>query len=69
MKLTKAQSEAVSHGEKVSVKIGDVDCRLIREDLFEKTQQIRETEETYSAVIVALDDENPDQYLEYVNEK
>lgn len=69
MKLTKAQSEAVSRGEKVSVKVGDVDCILIREDRFEKMQQIRETEETYSAVIEALDDENPEQYLEYLNEK
>ncbi len=69
MKLTKEQSEAISRGEKVSIKVGDVDCILIREDLFEKIQQIRETEETYSAVIEALDDDNPEQYLEYLNEK
>tara|TARA_R110002124_G_scaffold78666_8_gene209894 strand:+ start:849 stop:1070 length:222 start_codon:yes stop_codon:yes gene_type:complete len=69
MKLTQAQLEAVSRGEKVSIKIGDLDCILIREDLFEKLQDIRDTEESYSAVIEALDDENPDQYLEYLNEK
>lgn len=69
MKLTQAQSEAVSRGEKVSIKVGELDCILIREDLFEKLQEIRDTEETYSAVIEALDDENPDQYLEYLNEK
>ncbi|WP_339734067.1 hypothetical protein [uncultured Gimesia sp.] len=69
MKLSKEQSEAVSRGEKVSIKVGDVDCILIREDLFEKIQHIRETEETYSAVIESLDDENPEQYLEYLNEK
>ncbi|WP_417392320.1 hypothetical protein [Gimesia sp.] len=69
MKLTQAQSEAVSRGEKVSIKVGEWDCILIREDLFEKLQEIRDTEETYGAVIEALDDENPDQYLEYLNEK
>lgn len=69
MKLTQAQSEAVSRGEIVSIKVGELDCILIREDLFEKLQKIRDTEESYSAVIEALDDENPDQYLEYLNEK
>ncbi|EDL61642.1 hypothetical protein PM8797T_05055 [Gimesia maris DSM 8797] len=69
MNLTQAQSEAVSRGEIVSIKVGELDCILIREDLFEKLQKIRDTEESYSAVIEALDDENPDQYLEYLNEK
>ena len=64
MKLTQAQSEAISRGEKVSIKVGEWDCILIREDRFEKLQEIRDTEETYGAVIEALDDENPDQYLE-----
>lgn len=69
MNLTQAQSEAVSRGEIVSIKVGELDCILIREDLFEKLQKIRDTEESYSAVIEALDDENPDQYLDYLNEK
>lgn len=46
MKLTQAQSEAVSRGEKVSVKVGELDYILIREDLFDKFQDIRDTEES-----------------------
>lgn len=69
MNVSQQQIEAVERGDVLSIPLEKTDCVIIRKEVFEKIRNALEIEETYPAILDALDDENPDQYLEYLNEK
>jgi hypothetical protein len=71
MNLTQEQEEAIQAGEPVEVELARKPCIILPKETY---QEMRETEpsprETYSNVLKAIDqdDENPEQYLEYLEE-
>lgn len=73
MTLTAEQRQAIQRGEAVPVTIDGNRCVIVREEALLETTQ-REDEESprsrYAAVLKAIDsdDENTDQYLEYLND-
>ncbi|MEX0725133.1 MAG: hypothetical protein WEB58_19695 [Planctomycetaceae bacterium] len=65
--ITKEQIEAAEHGETIRVQAG-VELVLIRADVYDKLTHAIDPSDTYPAVIAALADEDPDQYLEYLDD-
>ena len=69
--LTKEQCDAVNRGETVNLQIDCTPCVLVRQDVYEGARQNADSpREAYPAVLRALDldDDSPEQYLEYLNE-
>ncbi len=69
MNISQQQIDAVESGKVLSIPLDETECVIIRKEVFEKVRNALEIEETYPAILEALDDENPEQYLEYLNEK
>lgn len=66
--ITHEQIQAAEQGTAIRVP-GNVELVLVRADVYDRlTRLLDDPSETYPAVIEALDDENPDQYLEYLDE-
>ncbi len=66
MNITKKQIDAIERGEVVPITFDTTECVIIRREIFEKAHNALSVKETYPAVLEALDDESPDQYLEYL---
>ena len=65
--VTAEQIKAAERGETIRVK-GDVELVLVRADTYDKLVQTFDPRETYPSVVEALADEDPEQYLEYLDE-
>lgn len=71
MTLTQEQRNAIDRGQPVPIVVDGTPCVLVREDVFEQSlHEDSGPRSAYAAVLKALDrdDENTDQYLEYLNE-
>lgn len=72
MTLTAEQRQAIQRGEAVSVTIDGNRCVIVREETLQDVQEAGEESprSRYAAVLKAIDsdDENTDQYLEYLND-
>lgn len=71
MNITREQILAAEQGEPVRIQTPDAELVVLRADLYDKlTNQNTSPRETYASVLQALDqdDDNPDQYLEYLDE-
>jgi hypothetical protein len=66
--------KALDHGEPVPVKIDDKECIVVQKHVFERLKnQVFDDmspREAYPAVLKVIDkdDENPDQYLDYLQD-
>ncbi|MEX1231336.1 MAG: hypothetical protein WEB58_13910 [Planctomycetaceae bacterium] len=65
--ITEQQIKAAEQGQTIRVHAG-VEFVLIRADVYDRLTNASDVPETYPAIIAALGDEAPDQYLEYLNE-
>ncbi|MFN0197496.1 MAG: hypothetical protein ACKVT0_12190 [Planctomycetaceae bacterium] len=65
--ITQEQIEAAEQGGTIRVQAG-VELVLIRADVYDKLTHAIDPSDIYPAVIAALGDEDPDQYLEYLHE-
>jgi len=66
--ITQEQIHAAEQGAAIRVQAG-VELVLVRADLYDRlTRLLDDPAETYAAVLEALDEENPEQYLEYLDE-
>lgn len=69
MNLSEEQKKAIENGRPVRVVINRTSCVIIRQDIYEQVEASLPPEQFYPAVLEALADENPEQYLEYLDEK
>lgn len=69
MNLTNEQLEAAEKGETVRVRANHVELVLLRADVYETLTAASESPRaTYPAVFKVVDqDDDPDQYLEYLD--
>ncbi len=65
--ITDEQIKAAEQGEAIRVFAG-VELVLVRADVYDQLVNVFDPRETYPAVVGALGDEDPDQYLEYLDE-
>lgn len=66
--ITQEQIDAAEQGTAIRVH-GNVELVLLRADIYDRLASVfDDPSETYAAVLEALGDENPDQYLEYLDE-
>ena len=66
--ITEQQIQAAEQGKAIRVQAG-VELVLVRADLYDRLAgQFDDPTDTYPAVLEALADEDPDQYLEYLDE-
>jgi hypothetical protein len=72
MTLTTEQLHAIEAGEAIELTIDGTRCIIVRQDIYDRAQQVVDPSprETYPAVLKALEkfDESPEQYLEYLND-
>lgn len=79
MNLTNDQKQALEKGNAVPVTVDETRYVIVREDVFEKLKSLPVAyddgdfpiSEIYPAILAAWDkdDENPEQYLEYLEDK
>lgn len=68
MNISNEQIAAAEQGETIRLTAG-TELVLVRADLYDKVSRLLDDpSQTYAAVIEALDDKDPDQYLEYLDE-
>ena len=66
--ITQEQIHAAEQGAAIRLP-GSVELVLVRADIYDRlTNASDDPADTYAAVVEALGDENPDQYLEYLDE-
>lgn len=79
MELNNEQKQALEQGEAVPVTVDETRCVVVREDVYERIRSLPvdyddgdyDVSETYPAIIEVLnqEDENPEQYLEYLEDE
>jgi hypothetical protein len=69
LNLTSDQQLAIQNGVAVPVTINDTECVLVRKDVFERADDF-DPRPLYPSILKAwdADDENPDQYREYLRD-
>jgi hypothetical protein len=66
--ISEEQIHAAEQGAAIRVP-GNVELILLRADIYDRlTLAFDDPTETYAAVLEALGDDDPDQYLEYLDE-
>ena len=71
MNLTKAQQKAIQAGEPVEVEFAGKACVILPKETYcEMLEGESAVRETYGTILKAIDqdDENPEQYLEYLKD-
>jgi hypothetical protein len=69
MNISQDQIRAVEQGEAVRLHADDVELVVLRADLYERLAGVSDSpREAYPAVLKALGDDDPDQFLEYLDE-
>ena len=57
MQLTSEQRLAIKQGQPVSVRVDDIECVIVRKDVYERIQNALDPGETYAAIEAVLDQE------------
>jgi hypothetical protein len=72
MILSSDQLQSLELGESILIKIDNKECVVVPKDVFERMQEtfVATPRETYAAVLQAIDtdEDDTDQYLDYLNE-
>lgn len=71
MNLTKEQEKAIQSGQPIELELAGTTCVILPKETYcELLDMDLSVRETYATVLKAIDadDENPDQYLEYLKD-
>jgi hypothetical protein len=78
MNITPEQKHALDSGEAINVTVDGLPCVVLPQEKYDRVQQLIEGDdrdfdprEMYPLILKALDadDENPEQYLEYLDDQ